>query len=120
MKVADGEEGDPNALCWENDSGFSGLPLLIMELPRKDEGGGSVGVNDPVDEGGGPAGVVEGFEAPNGKLLLPLLDLLSGVDGGLDEYGTWKVIVSSMLRRAVPGKEQWVCNDVGLGLKNSS
>jgi hypothetical protein len=32
---------------------------------------------------------------------LPLLDLLSGVDGGLEEYGTWKAIVSSMLLRAV-------------------
>jgi hypothetical protein len=59
--------------------------LPIIELPRKDEGSGSVGVNDPVDEGGGPAGVVEGFEAPNGKLLLPLFDLLSGVEGGLEE-----------------------------------
>jgi hypothetical protein len=42
-------------------------------------------VNEPFDEGGGPAGVVEGFEAPNGKLLLPLFDFLSGVDGGLEE-----------------------------------
>jgi hypothetical protein len=57
-------------------------------------------VNEPFDEGGGPAGVVEGFEAPNGKLLLPLFDFLSGVDGGLEEYGTWKAIVTWMLLRA--------------------
>lgn len=42
-------------------------------------------MKEPFDEGGGPAGVVEGFEAPNGKLPLPLFDLLSGVDGGLEE-----------------------------------
>jgi hypothetical protein len=42
-------------------------------------------VNDPVDDGGGPAGVVEGFEAPKENRLLPLLDLLSGVAGGLEE-----------------------------------
>jgi hypothetical protein len=58
-------------------------------------------VNEPVDEGGGPAGVVDGFEAPNGKLLLPLLDLLSGVEGGLEEYGTWKAIVLLLQRRTV-------------------
>jgi hypothetical protein len=72
--------------------------LPIIELPRKDDGGGPAGVNEPVDEGGGPAGVVDGFEAPNGKLLLLLLDLLSGVDGGLEEYGTWKAIVLSLQR----------------------
>jgi hypothetical protein len=33
-KLSDGEEGDPNELCWENDSGLSGLPLPIMELPK--------------------------------------------------------------------------------------
>lgn len=65
-----------------------------MELPKYEEGGGPAGVNDPFDEGGGPAGVVEGFDAPNGKLLLPLFDLLSGVDGGLEEYGTWKAIAT--------------------------
>lgn len=48
-------------------------------------GGGPAGVKEPVDEGGGPAGVVEGFDAPNEKPLLPVFDLLSGVDGGLDE-----------------------------------
>lgn len=42
-------------------------------------------MNVPVDEGGGPAGVVEGFEAPNENRLLPLLGLLSGVAGGLEE-----------------------------------
>lgn len=47
-------------------------------------------MNDPEDDGGGPAGVVEGFEAPKENTLLPLFDLLSGVEGGLDEYGTWK------------------------------
>jgi len=65
-----------------------------MELPRNDVGGGPAGVNDPADEGGGPAGVVDGF-APNEKVL-PLLDFLSGVDGGLEEYGTWKLIALSM------------------------
>jgi hypothetical protein len=30
-----------------------------------------------------------------------LLDFLFGVDGGLEEYGTWKAIVSSLLLRAV-------------------
>jgi hypothetical protein len=68
-----------------NESGFIGLPVPIIELPRKNEGGGPAGVNDPVEEGGGPAGVVEGFDAPNEKLLLPLFDLLSGVAGGLEE-----------------------------------
>lgn len=58
-------------------------------------------MKEPFDEGGGPAGVVEGFEAPNGKLLLPLFDLLSGVDGGLEENGTWKAIATWMLPRAV-------------------
>jgi hypothetical protein len=43
---------------------------------------------------------VEGFDAPNGKLLLPLFDLLSGVDGGLEEYGTWKAIATWI--RAIP------------------
>lgn len=45
-------------------------------------------MNEPFDDGGGPAGVVEGFETPNAKAPLPLLDFLSGVDGGLEEYGT--------------------------------
>lgn len=68
-----------------------GFELPIMELPRKDEGGGPAGVNDPDEEGGGgPAGVVEGFEAPKEKGLLPFFDFLSGVAGGLDENGTWK------------------------------
>jgi hypothetical protein len=75
-------------LCWEKDNGFTKLVVPIIELPRK-EGGGPAGVKDAAEEGGGPAGVVEGFEAPNPKRLLPLLDLLSGVDGGgLEEKGT--------------------------------
>ena len=45
-------------------------------------------MKEPFDDGGGPAGVVEGFEGPKAKLPLPLLDLLSGVEGGLLEYGT--------------------------------
>ena len=65
-KPADGDVGEPNALCWENESGFRGLLLPIIELPRKEDGGGPAGVNEPPEEGGGPAGVVEGFEAPNG------------------------------------------------------
>jgi len=59
--------------------------LSNIELPKIDEGGGPAGVKEPADEGGGPAGVVEGFEPPNEKPLLPLLplfDLLSGVEGG--------------------------------------
>jgi hypothetical protein len=51
-----------------------------------DEGGGPAGVKDPADEGGGPAGVVEGSKAL--EYFEPLLVLLSGVDGGLEEeYG---------------------------------
>lgn len=57
---------------------------MPIELPNDDGGGGPAGVKDPAEEGGGPAGVVEGF-APK-KMLL---DLLSGVAGGLLEYGTW-------------------------------
>lgn len=56
------------------------------------EGGGPAGVKDaPV--GGGPAGVVDGFSAISLKTG-PSLDrfgLESGVVGGLDEKGTWKV-----------------------------
>ena len=61
-----------------------------MELPSIDEGGGPAGVNEPADEGGGPAGVVEGLEAPKENCLAPSWLLLSGVDGGLEENGTWK------------------------------
>jgi hypothetical protein len=70
------------------------------ELPKRDAGGGPVGVNDLAEDGGGPAGVVEGLlEAPKEKRLL---DLFSGVDGvGLEEYGTWKVIAPMLLYRAV-------------------
>lgn len=77
-------EEELNALCLEKDRGFKG-ELSIIELPNIEAGGGPAGVNDPVDDGGGPAGVVEGFEGPNEKPLLPLFDLLSGVDGGLEE-----------------------------------
>ena len=47
-------------------------------------------MNDPEEEGGGPAGVVEGFEVPKENILLPLSDCLPGVEGGVEEYGTWK------------------------------
>ena len=73
-------------VCCENESGFKGLAVPIIELPRNDDGGGPAGVNDPDEEGGGPAGVVEGFEAPNEKRFFPLLDLWAGVEGGLEEY----------------------------------
>jgi hypothetical protein len=72
-----------NVLCWENERGFRGPLIPSIELPRTDDGGGPAGVNDPAEEGGGPAGVVEGFERLN--IFLPLLDFLSGVDGGLEE-----------------------------------
>lgn len=75
---------------------------MPIELPNADEGGGPAGVKDLAEEGGGPAGVVEGF-APNAKILL---DLLSGVEGGLEEYGTWKAIAQSCSswRRLVSGR----------------
>ena len=72
-----------NVLCCENERGFKGLLVPSIELPRIEDGGGPAGVKDPAEEGGGPAGVVEGFETPN--IFLPLLDFLSGVDGGLEE-----------------------------------
>lgn len=72
-------------LRWEKDSGFTEGVASSIELPKKDDGGGPAGVKEPADEGGGPAGVVDGFEAAKEKPLLPLLDRLSGVDGGLDE-----------------------------------
>jgi len=58
------------------------------ELPKTDEGGGPAGVNDPADEGGGPAGVVDRFEAPKENFFEA--SRRSGVDGGLEENGTWK------------------------------
>ncbi len=75
-----------------NESGFIEFVAPIIELPRNDEGGGPAGVKEPAEDGGGPAGVVEGFEAPKAKTLLPLFDLRSGVDGGLELYGVWKDI----------------------------
>ena len=62
-----------------------------MELFILDDVGNPAGVNEPPDEGGGPAGVVDGFEAPKAYWLLPLYELLFGVDGGgLEEKsGTW-------------------------------
>ena len=70
--------------------GFVGIDLLpesSWELPNIDEGGGPIGVKEPVDEGGGPAGVVVGFVANFEKRppFLLLCDLVSGVDGGLEE-----------------------------------
>jgi hypothetical protein len=71
-------------LCCENERGLIGFEPPIIELPRKELGGGPCGVNEAADEGGGPAGVVDGFDCA--KIFgLPLLDLRSGVDGGLDE-----------------------------------
>lgn len=77
-----------NVLRFVKDKGW-GLSVLKIELPRYD-GGGPAGVKDLDEEGGGPAGVVEGFEAAKEKTLSPRPDLLSGVDGGLEEKGTWK------------------------------
>ena len=74
-------------LRWENDNDFTGFVAFNTELPRYDDGGGPAGVKDADEEGGGPAGVVEGFEAANVKILSPLPDRLSGVDGGLEERG---------------------------------
>lgn len=59
------------------------------ELPKTDEGGGPAGVNEPADDGGGPAGVVEGLDAPKGNCVTLSLELLLGVDGGLEDNGTW-------------------------------
>ena len=50
-----------------------------------DDGGRPAGVKEPADDGGGPAGVVEGSAAP--ECFEPLLVFLSGVDGGLEEFG---------------------------------
>jgi len=71
----------------ENDKGLIGLFVVPnIELPIIDEGGGPEGVKDREEEGGGPAGVVEGlFDAPKENMFLPLLKLLLGVDGGLDD-----------------------------------
>ena len=45
-------------------------------------------MKEPADDGGGgPAGVVEGLLSPK-YCLAPLLDLRSGVEGGLEEKGT--------------------------------
>jgi hypothetical protein len=72
MKLPGGEDCGPlklgsealKVLCCEKDSGFSGFPVLRVELPRNDEGGSPAGVKDLAEDGGGgPAGVVEGFEA---------------------------------------------------------
>ena len=64
----------------------------IVELPRKEEGGGPAGVKEPADDGGGgPAGVVEPCESPK-RFLESCCDRF-GVDGGLEEYGAWKLIV---------------------------
>src|ERR1700694_1295814 len=59
------------------------------ELPKTDEGGGPAGVKEPADDGGGPAGVVEGLDAPKEYCLAPAVELLPGVEGGLEDKGTW-------------------------------
>jgi hypothetical protein len=68
------------------------------ELPNTDEGGGPAGVKEPADDGGGPAGVVEGLDTPKGNCLAPSLELLSGVDGGLEDSGTWNPDIFSRFR----------------------
>lgn len=72
---------------------FCVVPLKASggELPNFEDGGLPAGVKDRSDEpGGGPAGVVDGFDA---KLLAKglVFRLLSGVEGGLEENGTWNV-----------------------------
>lgn len=46
-------------------------------------------MNEPAEDGGGPAGVVEGLDAPKENCLALSLELLSGVEGGLEDNGTW-------------------------------
>lgn len=57
------------------------------------DGGGPAGVKDAAEFGGGPAGVVDGFSAMSEKIDVPrkYCDFESGVAGGLEENGTWKV-----------------------------
>ena len=54
------------------------------------EGGAPAGVKDFDDEGGGPAGVVEGLSLKPKSCLERFS--LPGVEGGLEEYGTAKVL----------------------------
>lgn len=77
-------------LGWPKERGLIEPPN--MELPNIEVGGGPAGVYDPADDGGGPAGVVEGLEGPKENPLL--LDLRSGVDGGL-ESGTLKDMMNA-------------------------
>jgi hypothetical protein len=83
--------GCDEAGCFEKlREGKGWLPYCgsSLELPRAEDGGRPAGVKEPADEGGGgPAGVVEGLLSPK-YCLAPLLDLRSGVEGGLDEKGT--------------------------------
>jgi hypothetical protein len=84
----------------------------ILELPRKDEGGGPAGVNDPAEDGGGgPAGVVEGFESPK-ENCLP--SFRSGVDGGLDEVGNWKPDILQFLSKTTPVKKLYKRKSVSI------
>lgn len=67
-----------------------GLLRPSWELPNGVDGGGPAGVKEPNGLPGSPAGVVEGFEP--GLPVKPLpCRLESGVDGRLEEKGTWKV-----------------------------
>lgn len=54
-------------------------------------------MKEPAEEGGGPAGVVDGLEAPKEYCFEPSFDRLSGVDGGLEEKGTWKPDMAAKL-----------------------
>lgn len=47
-------------------------------------------MKDLAEDGGGPAGVVEGFDIPKELGFVSYRVRASGVDGGLDENGTWK------------------------------
>lgn len=93
MRAVDLSGGDDRGLlskflCCENESGFTDLDPLKIELPK--DGGAPAGVKDLADDGGGPAGVVDGVEAAKENIFLPWPCLLSGVDGaGLEEKGTW-------------------------------
>jgi len=72
-------------LTWP-DGWKAGLPVLRLELPKTEDGGGPAGVKElEVNEvGGGPAGVVDGLFAP--CLCEP------GVEGGVEESGTWNIV----------------------------
>lgn len=67
--------------------------LAFWELLNRDEGGGPAGVVEAAatDVGGSAAGVVDGLEKENPFKLGARRGLVSGVDGGLRESGTWNI-----------------------------